>query len=281
MTKKNLGNAYSERIRAEKAENLGLAIATLKTSLVSRQDAIDKIERCFNLLPECLGPTEKLAVFLNSWKATHLKMLAIYGLSCRLQRLAMNAGPESENYAQLMLASAHNAATSYEDLGLDYAGETHAQLFNDFADVLLGDYPWSLEKYCVPEAQEFRGWIYQNMVVSDIKTGLLTNVFSEIYNHAEFTIAFAAFSEYVDRQGLTSSEREKALKYLYVHVAEATEVDHLFLVLKALDAYCVVTKTSIDYVEARQLFEEYLSRIGKIMESLTAPMEQEKDGELT
>ena len=121
----------------------------LKESLVSGQGSIDKIERCFSLLPECRWSKEKLAQLLNSWQATHLKMLAIYGLSCRLQRLAMNVSPELGSHRQLMLASAYNAETSYEDLVLDYGGETHAQLFNDLARTLMGDYPWSLEKYCI------------------------------------------------------------------------------------------------------------------------------------
>ena len=254
----------------------------LKQSLVSSQSSIDKVEKCFSILPEQRWSKEKLAQFLNSWKATHLKMLAIYGLSCRLQRLAMNASPESASYGQFMLASAHNAETSYEDLGLDYDGETHAQLFNDLAEALVEDYPWSLEKYCISEAREFRGWIYQNMVVSDIKTGLLTNMFSEIYNHAEYSVALTAFSEYIDNyHGLTGSAREKALQYPYVHVADETEVDHFLVVVKALNAYCAATESSINYIEARQLFEEYLSRVGKVMESLTAAMEQDKDAAAT
>lgn len=254
----------------------------LKESLVSGQGSIDKIERCFSLLPECRWSKEKLAQFLNSWQATHLKMLAIYGLSCRLQRLAMNVSPELGSHRQLMLASAYNAETSYEDLGLDYGGQTHAQLFNDLAGTLMGDYPWSLEKYCIPEAQEFSRWIYQNMVVSDIKTGLLTNMLSEIYNHAEYNIALTAFSEYIDNyHSLTVSGREKALQYPYVHVADETEVDHFLVVVRALSTYCAATESSINYVEARQLFEEYLCRVGKVMGSLTAAMEKEKDAAAT
>ena len=205
-------------------------------------------------------------------------MLAIYGLSCRLQRLAMNASPDSASHRQLMLASAHNAETSYEDLGLDYGGQTHAELFNDLAGTLVRDYPWSLEKYCIPEAREFRAWIYQNMVVSDIKTGLLTNMFSEIYNHAEYSIALKAVSKYIDNyHNLTGSEREKTLQYIYAHVADETEVDHFLVVVKALDAYCAATESSINYIEARQIFEEYLSRVGKVMEFLTTSMEPEKN----
>ena len=274
----NSGNIHfyiSKTVDLVSDKDLRLA---LKESLVSCKSSIDKVEKCFTLLSSCRWSLEQLAQFLNSWKATHLKMLAIYGLSCRLQRLAINAEFDSASRAQLMLASAHNAETSYEDLGLDFGGETHAQLYNNFAEQLLGDFPWSQEKYCIPEAREFRGWIYQNMVVCDIPVGLFTNMFSEIYNHAEYSIALSAFSEYIDRYyALSGSEREKALQYIYAHVAAETEVDHFLVVVKALNAYCAATQSSIDYRQAKQVFEEYLSRVGKVMESLTTAMEREQN----
>ena len=205
-------------------------------------------------------------------------MLAIYGLSCRLQRLAIKAEVNSSIREQFMLASAHNAETSYEDLGLDYGGATHAQLYNNFAQQLLGDFPWSLEKYCLPEAREFRGWIYENMVVSDVTIGLFTNMFSEIYNHAEYNIALNAFSTFVDRHyHFSTAERETALQYIYAHVADETEVDHFLVVVKALEAYCQATNTTIDYQQAGKIFQEYLHRIGGVMESLTRVMEGEKN----
>ncbi len=249
----------------------------LQESVISEQNSLEKIENCFCLLPSWHWSSENLALFLNSWKATHLKMLAIYGLSCRLQRLAMNEA-NSTIREQFMLASAYNAETSYEDLGLDYGGETHARLYHDFAEQLLGDFPWSLEQYCLPEAREFRGWIYENMVVSDLAIGLLTNMFSEIYNHAEYNLALNAFSTFIDRHyTFSSDERETALKYIYAHVAEETEVDHFLVVVKALNAYCAATNTRIDYQQTRQLFQEYLHRIGQVMKSLTTAMEREKN----
>ncbi|NER99133.1 MAG: hypothetical protein F6J86_35810, partial [Symploca sp. SIO1B1] len=147
---------------------------------------------------------------------------------------------------------------------------------------LVGDFPWSLEKYCIPEAREFRGWIYENMVVSDIPTGLFTNMFSEIYNHAEYSIVLGAFSKLIDSHyTLSASEREKALQYVYAHVADETEVDHFLVVVKAMNAYCKGMQTSIDYQQVKQLFQEYLSRLGRVMESLTAAMEQEQNGAAT
>ncbi|MGK7875535.1 MAG: hypothetical protein AB4426_20220 [Xenococcaceae cyanobacterium] len=252
--------------------------STLIESVAASQDLISEVERCFALLGSHRWSDEQLAQFLNSWKATHLKMLAIYGLSCRLQRLAM-ATQETSSRAQLMLASAHNAQTSYEDLGLDFAGETHAQLYDDLAHRLVGNFPWSLEQYCIPEAREFRGWIYQNMVVADIQIGLFINMFSEIYNHAEYSVALGTFSDFIDRHyNLSAAERERALQYVYVHVADETEVDHFLVVVKALNAYCEATQTSIDYEQAKVVFREYLRRIGQVMGTLSNIMKQEKDG---
>jgi hypothetical protein len=71
------------------------------------------------------------------------------------------------------------------------------------------------------------------------------------------------------------------LQYPYIDMAEETEVDHFLVVVRALNTYCVATESSINYVEARQLFEEDLSWAGKVMESLTAAMEQEKDAAAT
>lgn len=50
-----------------------------------------------------------------------------------------------------MLVSVYNVEISYEDLGLDYGGEIYVQFFNDLVGILMGDYFWLLEKYCIFE----------------------------------------------------------------------------------------------------------------------------------
>ena len=98
--------------------------------------AVASIEEVFRVLPQSGWSGEVLQTFAGSWKATHLKMLAIYGLSCRLQRAA--EGALDSDRSNLYLAAARNAATSYEDLGLDFDGHTHAELYEDFAEALTG-----------------------------------------------------------------------------------------------------------------------------------------------
>ena len=242
-------------------------------------EAVSKIEEFFTLLPQYSWSQSFLAQLFNSWKATHLKMLAIYGLSCRLQRLALEDTCSSSSREKFLLAGAFNAETSYEDLGLDYGGQTHAQLYEQFAYSFLKDYPWQLnKKYCLPQAKEFQQWIYHNMVVNDIPIGLFTNMFSEIYNHGEYTLALSAFSELIDNHySFDAPQKEQALTYIHAHVADETEVDHFLVVIEALDAYCQATNETIDYQEVQNLFTEYLTRLGTVMANFIQIMKQEID----
>lgn len=248
---------------------------TLTESFTESGDSVQKIERCFSWLPEKQWSDPLLVTFFHSWKASHLKMLAIYGLSCRLQRLALSS--EGDIREQLFIAAARNGETSHEDLGLDYDGETHAELYDRFAASFLKDSFWQLEKYGLPEALDFKRWIYRNMVVSDITQGLLTNIFSEIYNHGEYSMALKAFSAFIDNHYDFSPEKKRnALLYINVHVEEETEVDHFLVVVEALSRYHKALAREIDYDLARSLFSEYLNRLGSIMESLTQQMIKEQ-----
>jgi hypothetical protein len=235
--------------------------------------AVAQCERFFELLPERRWSTPMMARILSSWKATHLKMLAIYGLSCRLQRLAVDAsGPARE---RLFLASARNAETSHEDLGLDHDGVTHAALYDRLVRCFIGDHPWQSDAICAPEARDFQRWVYRNMVVSDIRDGLLTNMFSEVYNHGEYTAALAAFSRLADVHRFEPETRERALEYIRAHVVADTEVGHFLVVVEALDEHAAATGRAVDLGRVRSLFAEYLSRVGAVLGSLTDEMNRE------
>ncbi|MBR8832785.1 MAG: hypothetical protein DSM106950_01755 [Stigonema ocellatum SAG 48.90 = DSM 106950] len=248
----------------------------LTESFQEAASSVLKCENFFELLPTHRWSDKMLARIFNSWKATHTKMLAIHGLSYRLQRLTL--GVEAQVKEQLLLASAYNTQTNHEDLGVDYGAKTYAELYKDLADSFLGNYPWQLEEYCLAQAREFKQWIYHNMVVDDIPKGLLTNMFSEIYNYGEYTTALCAFSELIDNHyNFCIEEKEKALCYLNAHVAYETEVDHCQVVVKALNEYSKATNTKIDYQQAKLLFKEYLSRLSTLMEALTVEMIQETD----
>ncbi len=249
----------------------------LYESFIESSESVTKIEQCFSNLPAKRWPEEVLSGFFNSWKASHLKMLAIYGLSCRLQRLALAS--DGRRREQLFIAAARNGETSYEDLGLDAGGKTHAELYDRFAAAFVSGSAWRLEQYCLPDARGFRQWIYRNMVVDDIGVGLLTNIFSEIYNHAEYSLALAAFSELVDRHyDFSADQKSQALGYISVHVDGDTEVDHFRVVVEAFERYNEAIGGATDYGRARNLFKEYLARLGCIMEALRLTMKREMQG---
>ncbi|HYR27750.1 MAG TPA: hypothetical protein VEU30_04760 [Thermoanaerobaculia bacterium] len=237
--------------------------------------SVEEIERCFELLPAKRWSEDTLSIFLQSWKATHLKMLAIYGLSCRIQRLALAETGEAREL--LWMAAAGNAETSHEDLGLDYGGVTHAALYDDLARSFVPGDTWQMESNGVPAAHEFKRWVYGKMVVDDVAAGLLTNMFSEIYNHAEYTMALGAFTELVDTHfDFTEAEKERALCYIRAHVGDDTEMKHFLVVVDALNRYNLARGSVIDYDAAEALFIEYLERLGAVMRELRLRMASER-----
>jgi len=248
----------------------------IRRAFSEEQAAVRSIEEFFRVLPSFAWSKELLCTFANSWKATHLKMLAIYGLSCRLQRMA--DGAEDIDRSRLYLAAARNASTSYEDLGLDFDGHTHAELYEDFAEALTGGDLWQLRKYRLPEAQRFGQWVYRNMVVEAIPDGLLTNIFSEIYNHGEYSIALPAADAYFEQHTrLTQPDRRKAVTYIAAHVEDEVEAAHFLVVVDALDRYHAATRTRFDPERAGIVFRAYLRNLGPVMEKLTEMMHAETE----
>ena len=248
----------------------------IRRAFSEEQTAVRSIEEFFRELPSFAWSEDLLRTFANSWKATHLKMLAIYGLSCRVQRMA--DGAEEPDRYNLFLAAARNAATSYEDLGLDFDGHTHAELYEDFAEALTGGDHWQLRKYRLPEAQCFGQWVYRNMVVEAIPDGLLTNMFSEIYNHGEYSIALPAAGAYFEQHTrLTQPDRRKAVTYIAAHVEDEVEAAHFLVVVDALDRYHAATRTRFDPERAGIVFRAYLRNLGPVMEKLTQMMHAETE----
>jgi len=247
---------------------------TLRRVFSEGQAAVGDIEEVFRVLPSSAWSRDLLCTFASSWKATHLKMLAIYGLSCRLQRAAEHV--EELDRSSLHLAAAKNASTSYEDLGLDFDGHTHAELYEDFAEALTGGDLWELRRYRLPEAHRFGQWVYRNMVVEAISDGLLTNVFSEIYNHGEYSIALPAAGAYLQRHTrLTAAERSKAVTYIAVHVEDEVEAAHFLAVVEALDRYLAASGTRLDPARAESIFHTYLRNLAQVMRRLTEMMRGE------
>jgi|SRR5581483_6750903 len=247
---------------------------SLHRSFKGEAESVAAFENFFALLPRAAWSRDLLSTVVGSWKATHLKMLAIYGLSCRLNRLA---AAEPGRSAALYLAAARNAETSYEDLGLDYDGHTHTELYESFADALIGDDSWQLGRYRHPLAQQFSRWVYRNMVVEDIEVGLYTNMFSEIYNHGEYSLASGAFDEYLRRHtDLSADQRKAALTYIQAHVEDATEEHHFLVVVDALEHYREAAGRRFDAAQAEGVFRGYLRRLAPVMRALAEAMREEQ-----
>lgn len=243
--------------------------AAILNALANQEPALQTIERVFEKIGSEKWTETTFKLIFNAWKETHLKMLAIYGLSCRMQRLALETG-DADKQQLLLLAGAKNAETSYEDLGLDFDGETHTTLYHNLAESFVSDDSWMLSVFSIPEAKAFKTHVYRNMVVApDIQTGLFTNMFSEIYNHAEYSIAITAFNRLIDTHySFTPEQKEKTTTYIFAHIEDETELNHFTVVIDALEYYTQATNTSIDYQLAQEVFENYLSKLAAVFAAL-------------
>jgi hypothetical protein len=241
----------------------------LLNALNNRETALQTIEQVFEKIGSEKWIETTFRLIFNAWKETHLKMLAIYGLSCRMQRVALETN-DPDSQLLLLLAGAKNAETSYEDLGLDFDGGTHTELYHNLAESFVSDDSWMLSVYSTPEAKAFKTYVYRNMVVApDIQTGLFTNMFSEIYNHAEYSIAITAFNRLIDNHySFTPEQKQKATTYIFAHIEDETELNHFTVVIDALEYYTRATNTKIDYALAQETFETYLAKLADVFAAL-------------
>lgn len=241
----------------------------LLTALHNRETDLQVIEQVFEKIGTKRWSEDQFKTIFHAWKETHLKMLAIYGLSCRMQRMALDTDEPAQQQL-LLLAAAKNAETSYEDLGLDYDGETHTTLYHNLAESFVSDDSWMLAANGIKEAAAFKTYVYRNMVVEpDIQTGLFTNMFSEIYNHAEYSVAITAFNRLIDENyDFTPEQKEKTTTYIFAHIEDETELNHFTVVIDSLNYYTQATGTAINYTLAQQTFETYISKLSAVFRAL-------------
>ena len=247
----------------------------LTESFHQSKSQLDTIESGFRRFADKRWSSRVTHTFMKSWHSTHLKMLPIYGLTCRLHRLAKTAdGIARDHY---FMAAARNAETSHEDLNLDGRFElNHAQLYDEMANALCGSDAWRSEQYNVPEAAEFRAWIRDNMIERDLSVGLLTNMFSEIFNHGEYTYALDHFNNIFSRHyGYDDQQSQRLSVYIKCHVTSDVEVDHFHCCIDALDHANQAQGFSMDSDMAYAVSTEYLDRMGRIMGSLVEMMDAE------
>ncbi len=240
----------------------------LANSFERARPSLEKVEHAFENFTAYLPSIEASRTFMRSWHSTHLKMLPIYGLTCRLHKLAV-AEDAVQTRDHYFMAATRNAATSHEDLSVDTPElRTHTKLFDDLAGAVCGDDGWRCDAYNIPEAAEFQEWIYDQMVYAPVETGLLTNMFSEIYNHGEYSSAMLPFEGLLERLGHDSDEARRLGIYIRCHVDSNVEEAHFNSVVTALDHYNNASGKSTSQRDAEKLFDEYLDRSGAVMEAL-------------
>lgn len=255
----------------ESVQNLELRQA-LQSAFETEAYSLSIIEDSFNHFASQKQDKQTTYIFMRSWNSMHLKMLPIYGLTCRLQKLAMET--EGENRDKYFMAAGYNAETSYEDLNLEkeYA-HTHSELYEKLAKAVCGDDAWRQDHFCITEAADFRRWIYYNMVAEPIEIGLLTNLFSEIFNHGEYAYALQPFEFLLQNHcSLSETESQNLSLYIRCHVDDDVEEDHFYSVIKSLEHYNSVSGQKTDFVQAEKLFRTYLKSCASVMAILNQEM---------
>ncbi len=241
-----------------------------QTIMQSVEKKIDKfllIEKAFQKICTQKYPNETMYLFFNGWKSTHLKMLPIYGTSCRLNELGMACDDTDQKIAYLE-ASAFNAKTSHEDLGMGFNAVSHGQLYNEFAFSMVQSDAWQRSKYSTKEADDFSQWVYKSMLLEPIPYALCINMFSEFYNHAEYAYSYATFKYSIEHfYDIKGQALEDTLRYIDVHNEYETEIHHFMAVLHAIEKYEKASGEKISMLLVEEVIATY---VDKICDAMTA-----------
>jgi hypothetical protein len=241
---------------------------TLAQTIITKKEQFSRVETVFQNVCSHSFQKEKMAFFFNGWKATHLKMLPIYGLSCRLNVLGMDSQSKEEKTAFLE-ASAYNASTSHEDLGIGFDAVSHGKLYDDFAYSLLQSDEWKLAKYATKEADTFSEWIYKGMLLKPIPYALCINMISEFYNHAEYAYSYHTF-KYAMKQfyGMDDKGIEKAILYIDVHNEHETEIHHFLAVINSIRKYEEASKEKVSMEVLQEVINTYAEMICTALQAI-------------
>ncbi|WP_428737332.1 hypothetical protein [Sulfurimonas sp.] len=241
---------------------------TLNSTMKAKADKFSIIENVFQRICSKKYSDETMSVFLNSWKLTHLKMLPIYGLSCRINLLGMDSEDDKVKLAYLE-SSAYNAKTSHEDLGLGFNAISHGQLYDEFAFSLVKSDEWKLEKFEIPKAKTFSKWVYNSMLLNPIEYALCINMVSEFYNHAEYAYSYDTFKySMTNFYNIEGKELEDAIRYIDVHNEYETEIHHFLAVLESIYKYEEASGEKVSMRTLQEVINTYVDLITEVFESL-------------
>lgn len=241
---------------------------TIMQSVHIKSNRFSSLEKAFEKMCSKKYPDEVMSLFLNGWKATHLKMLPIYGLSCRLNQLGM-ASQDREQKLAFLESSAFNAKTSHEDLGMGFDAISHGQLYDEFAFALVQSDTWQLSKYDIKEANDFFDWVYKSMLLEPIPYALCINMFSEFYNHAEYAYSFLTFKYSMENfYGIKGKALDDALLYIDVHNQYETEIHHFMAVINAIEKYEAASGEKVSIETMNEVILTYIDKICDAIEAI-------------
>ncbi len=241
---------------------------TIEQTIKGKADKFAIIEALFQKICAKKYSDETMSFFLNGWKMTHLKMLPIYGVSCRLNMLGMECSDEKKKLSYLE-SSAFNAQTSHEDLGIGFDAISHGRLYDEFAFSLTQSDEWKLSKYDTQKANDFSQWVYRGMLLKSIPYALCINMISEFYNHAEYAYAYETFKYSMSSfYGIEGKALEDAIRYIDVHNEYETEIHHFMAVIHAIEKYEEASGEKVDTSTMAEVIVTYVDSITEALEAV-------------
>jgi hypothetical protein len=245
-------------------ENLRSALNSAYDSEAGRF-ANTEAMRVFDLLCSKPWPAETLCRFLNGWQATHVTALYVSGLMIRLLREAQS---ESEERGLLLFNAAREIGEIIaEDAGVD--DTPHNELYQEFAEAVLGGDNWKLQEFALTECEAFRRYVKQGRLDADLETAILLTAASENWNTGEYsffdTLVVTWMTEVL---GLPKDLAEGCSAYVTVHAGK-TELGHFLHALEAWKMYCSAKGIPADPQKAQAVLEEYLTRVGNAFQELS------------
>jgi len=215
---------------------------------------VDVAHHVFERLTAERLPAQKLCQFVSGWGSTHGTALYVSGLVIRLQRAARETGEASRTL--LYRAATEIGEVIGEDTGVDDV--PHRERFERFANFVVGNDQWKLDRYDVPACVRFREYAKERRLGADLEDAILTTAASENWNTGEYTYFNSLVERWaVDVLGYPLALREERFAYIAVHAGE-TELGHFLHALKAWELYCDAVGRPADPRKAARCLESYL-----------------------
>ncbi len=196
----------------------------------SGRGTVDTAHRVFDRLTSSTWPVESLCRFLSGWRATHGTAIFVSGLIVRIQRDARKTSGSPRTLLHEVAAEVGEIIP--EDTGV--TDTPHEELFAAFANYIVGDDRWKLDRYAIPGCEHFRAYVKNQRLYEPIEDGILTTAASENWNSGEYTYLDRRIKRWmIDVLNRPAKDAEEKAKYVSTHAGE-TERNHF---RHALDAW--------------------------------------------